>query len=959
MVRTLLYFGQNSLDFMIKELLVAFTMLSFLGANAQKKALTIQDFNQWNSIENRTITDDGKYVIWQKMPQEGDATLFVYETMSGNTISFARGEKMKVSPNGHFLLFEVAPEYEKVRELKRKKTKKKDMPKNHLVIYSFLDLKTDTIKNIERFSLPTEEGNWISVVMEKEPEKSKEEEQPEEETKSKEEEKVESKEKDEKKSKKKELEGDYVQLINLESGAKHELLHVSSTYWPEYAQQFYYTREEGDSTSLKGLFMVNLADLTETLIDSSFKGISGVSLNKKGTRLAYLTTPDSAKADIRFYTLKLWDGASTVTILDTASPGLPSNWMPSPDFATVIDEKGKYLLVGTKPIPTIYPKDTMQLEEEKVHLDIWNWQDEEIQPYQKNNVSGAKRKSYLGRVDLANNSFLQLENEEFEATWYPRDTVVEYIALSNDKVYRREASWLLPTHTDVYVANIKTGERTLVKSAIRGNLSFSPNQKYVTWWSRADRNWFAFDLASKKEVNLTKDFEYPVWNEDWDTPDDPNPYSRIGWLGDSVFVFTDRYDIWGINPVNPKKYVCYTQNKGRKSKIAYDYQALNSEEKMLPNEWLLNLFNEESKEEGFQLYNLQTGSFTQVFPMGPWSYDEILKAKNSFEVCYTAGNFEHYPEIYVTNMNFDVSEKISNTNPQQEEFNWGTVELVEWKGYNKKKLKGLLYKPENFDPNKKYPLLVYFYERNSDLLHYYRSPRPSASTISIPFYVSNEYLVFVPDIVYETGKPGQSAYDCIVSGTKALAKEKWVDENNMAIQGQSWGGYQVAWLVTQTNLYKCAMGGAVVSNMTSAYGGIRWGSGLSREFQYERTQSRLGKTLWEDRDLYLENSPLFYADKVETPLLLMHNDEDGAVPWYQGIEYFMALRRLNKPVWMLTYNGEDHNLKKRYNRKDLSLRMFQFFNHYLKGAPAPEWMEYGRKAIEKDENPALELIESN
>jgi len=240
----------------------------------------------------------------------------------------------------------------------------------------------------------------------------------------------------------------------------------------------------------------------------------------------------------------------------------------------------------------------------------------------------------------------------------------------------------------------------------------------------------------------------------------------------------------------------------------------------------------------------------------------------------------------------------------------------------------------------------------------YRAPAPSRSTINIPFFVSNEYIVFVPDIVYQTGHPGKSALDCIVPGVKKLISENsWIDADNIAIQGQSWGGYQVAYMVTQPQVFKwkAAGAGAPVSNMTSAYGGIRWGSGMVRQFQYEHTQSRIGQTLWDGFDLYIENSPLFFADKVETPLLIMHNDKDEAVPWYQGIELFTALRRLGKPVWMLQYNNESHNLGERVNAKDLSIRLEQFFNHFLKGAPMPVWMKTGVPATLKGIDWGLEL----
>ncbi|MDA3867716.1 MAG: prolyl oligopeptidase family serine peptidase, partial [Salinivirgaceae bacterium] len=231
------------------------------------------------------------------------------------------------------------------------------------------------------------------------------------------------------------------------------------------------------------------------------------------------------------------------------------------------------------------------------------------------------------------------------------------------------------------------------------------------------------------------------------------------------------------------------------------------------------------------------------------------------------------------------------------------------------------------------------------------------SVINFSYYVSNEYLLFIPNIRYKSGYPGESAVNYVVSGpTTLLNKYDYIDKDRIGLQGQSWGGYQVAYIITETNLFAAASAGAPVTNMTSAYGGIRWKSGMSRMFQYEETQSRIGGTLWEKPLQYIENSPVFFAPKVNTPLLMRHNDNDGAVPWYQGIEYFTALRRLNKPVWLLNYNGGPHNEKaKSPNSVDLSIRMMQFFNHYLKGEPAPKWMTEGIPAVEKGETMKYEL----
>ena len=185
--------------------------------------------------------------------------------------------------------------------------------------------------------------------------------------------------------------------------------------------------------------------------------------------------------------------------------------------------------------------------------------------------------------------------------------------------------------------------------------------------------------------------------------------------------------------------------------------------------------------------------------------------------------------------------------------------------------------------------------------------------------------------------------ECIVSGVEIAASGAGMSiAARIGLQGQSWGGYQTAYLVTQTPMFRCAFAGAPVANMTSAYGGIRWESrAWSGKCSTRQSQSRIGATLWEKPELYLENSPLFHLDHVTTPLLIMANDNDGAVPWTQGIELFTALRRLDKPTWMLVYNNEAHNLVQTKNRKDLSVRMMQFFDHYLKGAPTPVWMTRG------------------
>jgi dipeptidyl aminopeptidase/acylaminoacyl peptidase len=348
-----------------------------------------------------------------------------------------------------------------------------------------------------------------------------------------------------------------------------------------------------------------------------------------------------------------------------------------------------------------------------------------------------------------------------------------------------------------------------------------------------------------------------------------------------------------------------------------------------------------------------------ITSFSPNLFGAIQKSRQSDRWIYTLENYRQSPDLYtsLSDRSMGPYTKLSNLNPQQEEYVWGTAELYKWTAFDGKPATGVVYKPENFDPKKKYPLILYFYETHTDALNQYIPPTPTGSRLNISFFVSRGYVVCSPDIHYAIGQPAQSAYNYIVSAAKSLAAKPWIDGKNMGIQGQSWGGIQVAQLVTMTNLFKAAWSGAPVANMTSAYGGIRWESGLNRQFQYEKSQSRIGATLWERPDLYIKNSPLFHVPKIFTPMVIMANDADGAVPWYQGIELFTAMRRLNKSAWLLNYNGEAHNLRERKNQKDIPIREQQFFDWLLKGEKPARWLTEGVPAIKKGKEWGLELVD--
>jgi len=508
-------------------------------------------------------------------------------------------------------------------------------------------------------------------------------------------------------------------------------------------------------------------------------------------------------------------------------------------------------------------------------------------------------------------------------------------------------SWDAYWYKDVYLVNRQTGEWQLILKKRDSRVLLSPDQQFVFWYNMQDSSWNSYSIKEGKSVILTGNSKEAFYNVLNDIPRAADPYGFAGWTKQGKAVVYGRYDLWLLDASGKQKPENLTSSFGKMHNLTFRYQKLDREARYLPEEMLLTAFNDKNKQAGF--YKLNRGSgLLQKLVLEDYMYGSVKKAEKADVFCWTKQSYTDYPDLYVSDLSFSHPTKVTTANPQQKNYLWGTVELVSWISFDGDPLQGLLYKPENFDTTKKYPMMVYFYERYSNSLHRHYVPKPIRSVINFTYYVSNGYMIFIPDIKYKTGYPGPSAFNCIISGTQAICNRyPYIDRSKLGIQGQSWGGYQTAYLVTQTDMFAAAEAGAPVSNMTSAYGGIRWGSGMSRAFQYEQTQSRIGGDLWDKLPLYMLNSPLFFAPRVNTPLLIMHNDHDGAVPWYQGIEYFNALRRLRKPVWMLVYNGAPHNLKRRADEKDLTCRMQQFFDHYLKGAPEPVWMRSGIPAIKK------------
>ncbi len=889
-------------------------------ASAAKRAVTYDAYDSWRSIQGTALSRDGAWVAYALVPQDGDGELVVRNLRTGAERRHPRGKDPKFTADGRFVAFTVVALKEEIDKAKKAGKKDTDLPKNG---FGLINVETGQVFSVDRvksFRLPDENSAAIAYLLEP-AEKKDEGEKKKEETRK-------------KKEKKKEPGSDLV-VRQLASGESSTLHDVTEYAWSKDGSRLAYTTSSASGES-DGAF-VGQTENGSTVTLLSGKGFyKGITFDEPGTQVAFVSDRDEHMPDpyVAKFKLYLWRaGEHQASELASASTQkMPAGFSISEHGKVVFAKDGSAVFFGMAPAPKPQPDEDAP---DPVKVDLWNYKDPFLQPMQKAQAEAEEKRSYLAVVHLKDRSFIPLASPEM-----PDVTLTENawtVLGASDVPYRQLVSWD-GDYNDYYLVNLREGTKTRVLEKRPFDARLSPGGRYVLYYDDLEHDWMSVRVSDGRKTNLTEKLAPRFEDEDWDTPDQPRPYGTAGWIeGDRAVLLYDRYDIWEVQPdgnaVRP-----LTQGTGRSQKIVFRYQGTDPDEKAVPagKPLLLSATDERTRATGY--YRLTAGSAPQKLVMIDKAFGAFQKARSADVFVFTLSRFDEFPNLWVSGPGFTDMKKISDANPQQAQFVWGRSELIDYTNADGKPLRALLIKPENFDPTKKYPMMVYIYEQLTNGLHRYVAPAPGTS-INSTRYVSHGYIVLMPDIVYDIGYPGQSAYKCVLPAVQKVVAMGFIDPERIGIQGHSWGGYQITYLITRTNLFRAVEAGASVSNMISAYGGIRWGAGRSRAFQYERTQSRIGAPPWDKTLEYIENSPIFWVENVQTPYLTIHNDDDDAVPWYQGIEFFSAMRRLGKEAYMFVYNGEKHGLRQRENQKHWTVHLDEFFDYYLLGAPKPPWMD--------------------
>lgn len=962
--------------------LIALCVLALLASSsapaqqtATKRPLTHNDYDNWRAIQGQSLSRDGKFVAYALVPQDGDGEVVARNLATGVERRHSRGAGPANSPqrspeaeptsgppplgpapfgpapfagrpvftaDSRFLVFQIQPSKAETEKARKEKKKPEEMPKNAMAI---MDLSTGEVTRVERvksFQVPEEGAGFIAYLLEPKAEEKKADDK-----------------KDEKKpdplpaprgrrdTKKKEYGTDLV-LRNLTDKSERTFADVLEYSLSKDAKNLVFAASSRkEETNGAYSLATSSADAPVALLTGKGK-YTKLTWDEKQTALVFLSDRDDAASAQPRLKLYRWDRktAAATELVSTSTQNFKPGYVISDKGPINFSLDGGKVFFGVaRPADSEKDESEEASSDDKVSVDLWHWKDDYIQPMQKVRAEQERNRSHRAVFHIADGKYVQLGDETMDGINPASDG--RWALGTDDRPYRILVGYDDDSNSaDAYIVNTSDGSRKpLLKKHSRG-FTWSPGGRYALFYDGKD--WNTVSIPDGKIVNLTRNLGVNFWREDHDSPSTPPSYGAAGWTADDKYVLLyDRYDIWQVAPDGSSSRNL-TDGEGRKAKIELRYVKLDLQEKGIDatKPLLLKAENEWTRDSGFYSDKIDGGPPEKLM-MAAKAFTLPSKAKDADVLLLTASKFNEFPDLLVTSQAFKDMKKVSDANPQKAQLLWGASELVRFKNLDGVPLSAMLIKPENFDPNKKYPMIVYIYETLSENLHRFVDPRPGHS-INASFYASNGYLVLEPDIVYTIGHPGQSALKCVLPAIQAVVDKGFVDEKAIGIQGHSWGGYQIAYMITQTTRFKAASAGAPVANMTSAYSGIRWGSGLPRQFQYEHTQSRIGGSLWEAPMLYIENSPVFRADRIQTPLLMIHNDADDAVPWYQGIEYYLALRRLGKEVYLFTYNGEPHGLRKRQNQKDYTMRLQQYFDYFLKGSPKPEWMEKGIPYLQRD-----------
>ena len=918
--------------------------------------LDYKAYDGWNAIRTPKISDDGRRLAYALTPEDGDPTLVVRQLDSSAERRESRGNAPSFAAGGRFVVFTHVALKKDVDAAKKAKKKPAEFPKNGVGILDLDGSKpAEIVDDVKTIAVAKNEGATIAYRAEPSPSPSASPSPtaiptvaPSPGTASASPAPSPSASPAPKADKTKEPSAPLT-IRDLVAGT-HVTANDATDFVVSDDDRFVAYATETKNGKGDGLHVYDVAHGTTSDVLTGAGRYRDLAIARDGSSLAFLSDVATFGDDVPHDALYVADlHAATLTAVkavDAGSAGLARKTTPNANGTVAFSRDGKRVFLGTAPAPTPMPSGTPV----PTAVDLWTWHDSVLQSQQKHDADVERKRTYLAVYDLAASRFAQLGSPSLREIEKNDNATV---ALgSDDRPYRRASSWLGERYNDLYAVALSSGHRTLLaKRALHAGLS--PDGGYVLGWGERLRHWYTVRVRDHKRVELGANAGVSFANLDDDHPAPPPPYGSGGWIaGDRGVLVYDKFDVWRADP-DTGAAMNLTRGTGRRTQTAYSPVQPDPDATAFPagKPLLLGFVDARTYHSGYARV-ASSGGVPRILLDAPEIVNGVrnvfngglhdltlppLAAKHAARFVFNRETFRRSPDLWSSDTDFGRLAQVTDANPQQAKYRWGTERLISYKAADGTPLRAVMLIPDGVRPERKAPLLVYFYETWSSLFHSYYQPGPGTSP-NIARYVSNGYVMVLPDVHYTIGHPGASALRCIMPAVDAALRTGYVNPRRVGIAGHSWAAYQINYMITKTHRFRAVEAGAAVDDMFSAYSGIRLESGVVREAQYEHGQSRIGADPWDRPDLYFENSGLFGIKNITTPYLTIHNDQDGAVPQFQGIEFITAMRRLGKEAYLFSFDGEEHGLRDREHQKYWTVHLDEWFDHWLKDAPRPSWM---------------------
>jgi dipeptidyl aminopeptidase/acylaminoacyl peptidase len=877
---------------------------------AQQKDLTPADYAQWQQIYSTAFSDDGNWFSYQISLVEGDGWLMLTNVNSSDEHKFMYSSQPSFSKDGKWFAFRIG-----VSEKEEEKLEKEKKPVRYdLGLVNLSSAEVDTFKAVQGFDF-SETGTHLIMQKYKA---------------------------DEVKTK-----GTDIIIRDLGTGTNQLVGNVADYDFNDAGTHLAIMIDANEKLG-NGVQLINLKNNSFTVLDSDTEEYKGLTWHDEKNALAFMKTmTDTTHVGESHKVLAYTDVTklSSRKVFDHIENGmLPEDFKVVEYAGLEWSDDAETIFFGIKEWErdTEEPKDTSAIAKlnegmDPTNVEVWHWKDDPIQPQQQVRQNRLKEENYLSAWHLNNERFVQLEDEQIENVSLTGDEehAIGYDPSPYEPRFRE--GW-----NDIYVVDVATGDRKMILER-HEDADSSPGGKYIYYFK--DNNWWAYHIGNDTHTNITEniDTRFHNYKAIFGSEDFP-PFGTGQWVeGDDWLLVYDEFDVYRIW-ANGEKHENLTN--GAAEEIRYRQNRLDYEDDHLAKNdpIYFSKYGYYTKDRGYAQLDRRNRLTELIYDSKMIS--RLDKAESSNEFVFMMESATESPNYYYTDADFDDPKAITNTNPQQEEYHWADDELITFNNARGDKLQGRLLYPANYEEGKKYPMITYIYEMRSQNMHSYSIPTRT-SPYNMRRYSSEGYFVFEPDINYVLRDPGVSAVESVVPAVEKVVETGMIDEEKIGLTGHSWGAYQTAFIITQTNIFNSAVAGAPLTNMVSMYNSVYWNSGTPDAQIFEVSQGRFPDPYWKDWDKFIENSPIFQMENNTTPLLVEFGTDDGAVDFNQGVELYNTMRRMEKPYVMLVYEGENHGLRREENRIDYATRAFQWHEHFLKKDEAPKWIESGIPYIER------------